>query len=410
MLPRLIWILAIASVPALADTAAVLPFWNASTVNAPDASNAAASIDWIGESIAETVRDGLGSRGVLALERNEVADAFHRLGLRERVPLTEGTVVKIGEELDVEQIVFGTFEFTPDPLPRATDSAKPPGAHGSLKISARILDLKRMRMGPAFVESGAIEDLATLQAHLAWRTLSLIAPGVAPPESEFRTVRAAVRLDAEENYVRGLLAHDPQAKEKFFTQAARLDARFDHPCYELGQIHYRRKEYRQAVDWLVKVQPESLHYREAQFLLGLALYQSGDFDGAQKAFQTILLTVPLTGVINDLAATESRRNLPQAADDFRKAVAADPNDADYRFNLGYVLWRKGDFAGAAENFRAILTAHPGDQTAALLLERCARKQGPLPSDARLTGIERLKTDYEERAYWQLKTMLEQKDR
>lgn len=389
---------ALAALPALADTAAVLPFWNTSN---PHPSN----LDWIGESIAETIRDALGSRGVLTLERNDIDDAFHRLGLRERSALAEGSVIKIGEELDAEQVIFGTFQFT---SAAASQADKGPGTHGSLKIVTRILDLKRLRLGPEFDETGALEDLATLQAHLAWRALTLIAPKLAPPESDFRTVRAAVRLDAEENYVRGLLANDPEQKEKFFLQAARLDPRFEHPCYQLGEIHYRRREYRQAAEWLSKVGPGNLHYREAQFLLGLSLFESSDYAGAQKAFETIAATVPLSEVFNDLAAAESRRNLPQAVDDFKKAADGDPNDADYRFNLGYVLWKKGDFLNAAGHFRAVLAQHPGDRMAQLLLERCASKQGLTTADARLIGMERLKTNYEERAYWQLKSMLEQK--
>jgi tetratricopeptide (TPR) repeat protein len=390
---------ALAAVHALADTAAVLPFWNTST----DVHQA--NLDWIGESIAETIRDALESRGVLTLERPDIDDSFHRLGLRERTGISEGSIIKIGEDLDAEQVVFGTFTFTPEPT-----TAEKPGAgmHGSLNISARILDLKRLRLAPEFNETGSLEDLATLQAHLAWRALALLAPKLAPPESEFRTVRAAVRLDAEENYVRGVLARDSEQKEKFFLQAARLDPHFEHPCYQLGQIYYRKREYREAAEWLSKVSPDSPHYREAEFLLGLALFESTDYSGAQKAFQTIAETVPLSEVFNNLGAAESRRNLPQAVDDFKKAADGDPHDADYRFNLGYVLWKKGDFAAAAEHFRAVLAQHPDDRMAALLAERCARKQGLTVADARLIGLERLKTNYEERAYWQLKMMLEPK--
>ena len=351
-----------------ADTVAVLPFWNGAATPKPN-------LEWIGESIAETVRDALGSRGVLTMERDDTVEAFERLGLRERIAISEGSVVKLGQELDAEQVIYGTFEFTPN-------GAAGAGAHGSLKIAARILDLKRLRLGPEFVETGALEDLATLQAHLAWRALAMLAPKFAPPESEFRSVRAVVRLDAEENYVRGVLARDPETKEKFFLQAARLDARFAHPCYRLGQLHYRRKEYRQAADWLVRVGPENFHYREAEFLLGLSLYQSGDFVGSAKAFETILAAVPLTEIFNDLGAAESRKNLPQAIDDFRRAVAADPDDTDYRFNLGYALWKKGDFISAAEHFKMILSKNVEDPWAALRREafaRCAKKQALNPS-------------------------------
>ncbi|HLX46182.1 MAG TPA: tetratricopeptide repeat protein [Bryobacteraceae bacterium] len=402
-------ILALAGVPALADTAAVLPFWN-STANArPN------NLDWIGESIAETVRESVGSRGLPIIDRDEIKDAFHRLSLRQLAVLSQASVIKIGEELDAEQIVYGSFEFTPAaPATNAPVNGLAPGTRGSLRISARIIDLKRLHQGPEFAETGALEDLATLQAHLAWRALALLAPKLAPPESEFRSVRVAVRLDAQENYIRGLLTRNADQREKFFLQASRLDSRFADPCYRLGQIHYERKDYRQAAEWLEKVGAEDLHYREARFLLGLSLFQSADYAGAQKEFQTIAAAVPLMEVYNNLAASESRRNQPQAADDFRKAVEGDPSDPVYQFNLGYALWKKGEFSGAAEHFRAVLDHTPDDQMATLLLGRCLKKQGLQAhaagntSEARLTGLERLKTNYEERAYWQLKAMVEQK--
>lgn len=394
------WIVGLlaAALPAMADTTAVLAFWNTST--------AQPNLDWIGVSIAETIRESLGERGLLTLDRDEMEDALNKLGLRDRVVLSEASVLKIGETVDAEQIVFGTFEFTPDAAPPASDLPKPAGAHGSLKITARILDRKKFRLSPEFTESGSLEDLATLQAHLAWRALANLAPKLAPPESDFRTVRTPIRLDAEENYVRGLLARDPAQKERFFLQAARLDPRFGHPAYQLGQIHYNRKEYSQAADWLQKIPTEDPHYRESQFLLGLALYQTGDFAGAQKQFQMIAAVVPLDEVWNDLAASENRRNLPAAVDDFRKAAKGDPADPDYQFNLGYALWKQGDFTDASENFRNVLSRNPDDAMATLLLGRCLKKQGyHAQADARLSALERLKTNYEERAYWQLKAML-----
>jgi tetratricopeptide (TPR) repeat protein len=233
----------------------------------------------------------------------------------------------------------------------------------------------------------------------------LLAPKLAPPESEFRSLRPPVRLDAEENYIRGLLARSPDQQERLFLQAARLDTRFGHPNYQLGKIHYDRKEYRQAADWLQKISPDDVHYREASFLLGLALFQFSDFTGAQKAFQAVADVVPLSEVYNDLGAAQSRRNLPQAMESFRKALDGDPNDPVYHFNLGYALWKKGDFAIAADRFRAVLERQPDDEMATLMLGMCLKKQNSRTADPRLETLERLKTNYEERAYLQLKALV-----
>jgi len=377
--------------PLAAETAAVLPFLN-KTANSPN-------LDWIGESVAETVREAFGITGIMTLERNEVQEAYRRLGLRQELPLTEASIMKIGETLDAEQVVYGSFQFTP--------AASGPVTTGSLRVSARVLDWRHMRASPEFTETGALEDLATIEAHLAWRALAQIAPAMAPAEAEFRSLRMPIRLDAEENYIRGLLAHSTEQKEKYFSQAAHLEPHFAHAYYQLGLIHYQRKEYKLAVASLEKVGLADIHAHEASFLLGLARFHSGDFKGAQQTFQMIAAAVPLSEVFNNLGAAESRANLTQASvDDFRRALQGDANDLSYRFNLGYALWKKGDYIAAAESFRALLDLDPNDPAAALLLARCLKKQGPRANpDPRLDNLERLKTNFEERAYMQLKSLL-----
>jgi len=384
------------------DSCAVLPFRNGSLKQATGASS---NVDWLGVSVSETLRDALDLRGLVTFGRDDLQEAFQRLRLSPHSTLTQASVMKIGEALDAEQIIYGEFVLHPAEAPAAGAS------HGSLTISARVLDRKRLRESALFSESGAIEDLTAIEAHVAWRALSIIAPSLAPPESDFKSMVPAVRLDAEENYIRGLMSADPQQREKLFLQASHLDARFAHPLFELGQIHYQRKEYRDAAAWFQKIGPEEVEYHHAGFLLGLALFQAGDFAGAQRAWQSIVAAVPLGEVYNNLAAAESRRNLPQAADDFRKALQADGSDPDYHFNLGYALWRSGEFAAAAESFRADLERNPDDSAATILLGRCLKKQ-PFragdANDARLQAIERIKTTYEERAYRQLKSLLDRK--
>jgi len=388
-----------AAISLFADDTAVLPFANIS-------SNTASNVDWIGESIAENLRATFSARGILTLERDRIAEAYRRLQLRERAELTEASILKLGEVLDAEQVVHGTFLYTPASVIGGTPGTT---SKGSLKIQVRVSDRRRLRQSAVFEESGAVEDLATLEAHLAWRALNAVSPAQAPAESEFRSLRMPVPLDALENYIRGLLAAAPEQKEKYFAQAARQAPDFSAPAFELGKIHFERKDYREAAQWLEKIGPTENHYREASFLLGIARYHAGDFEAAQKAFQMISSKVPISAVWNNLGAAESRQNLSQSIDTFRKALDQDPSDPDYRFNLGYALFKKGDFTSAADRFREVLDRDPGDQMATLLLGRCLKKQGlraATPSDARLQALERLKYAYEERVYFQLKSILE----
>src|SRR5579872_3188071 len=91
------------------QTVAILPFANVSRTGM--SSSDPSALDWIGESIAETLREAGGARGVAVLERDELLDAYRRLKLHERLQLTEASILKIGESVDAEQVVSGTFEY-----------------------------------------------------------------------------------------------------------------------------------------------------------------------------------------------------------------------------------------------------------------------------------------------------------
>jgi hypothetical protein len=149
---------------ASADTFVVLPFANLSRNP---------NLDWIGESIADEVRETLAARGVIVLDRNDREEAYRRLGIRRNVLLTRASIIKIAEAIDAEQIVYGEFEFVPSP-PNITTS------RGTLKISGHILDRKGLRQGPEFSELGGLEDLAAIQQRTSWRALKILQPGAAP--------------------------------------------------------------------------------------------------------------------------------------------------------------------------------------------------------------------------------------
>jgi len=371
-----------------AETVLVLPFFNQSK------SANSANVDWIGESISEALRESLISEGVLALEREDRLEAFRRLSLRSNTVLTRASIIKTGEALDASEVVYGHYDLTPAGL----DSS---GSRGVLRIGARVLSLKRLKQGQELEESGAVEDLAALEARLSWQALKELSVDTAP-EEEFLRARPRVRLDALESYIRGLLAANPEQQHRFFTQAARLDATYSQPCFQLGKSYWRKKDYRDAAGWLGRVQRSDPHYLEAQFFLGLCYYQMGDYMASAKCFGTVAATVPLNEVYNDLGAAQTRSNLTAAIESFRKALEGDSTDPDYHFNLGYALWKAGQFPAAADSFRAVLERSPNDEEAAALLSHAERRELFRPGSE---GHERLKTNYEETAYRQLKAEL-----
>jgi tetratricopeptide (TPR) repeat protein len=375
-----------AAVIGRADTYAILPFFN-------DSGNA--NLDWIGESVAERIREALAAQGIMTHERDDRQEVYRRLGVRPYAQLTRATIIKIGQSLDAEKVIYGEFDLKP---------ADEKGSASSIRLAAHILDLKGLRQGPEFAEIGPLEDLASLQRHLAWQTLQLIAPKTAPAEADFDRAARKTRVDALENYIRGLLATSSEQKTRLFTQAIRLQPDYSQAQYQLGLLYFEKKDYRAASDWLSKVSLADLNIRHATFYLGLSRYYTGDYAGAQAAFEQVAKSVPLSEVLNNLGAAQSRRNLPEALDSFAKALEGDSADPVYHFNVGYALWKQGKFEEAADRFRAVLDRDANDSQATLMLGRCIKKAPYKAGDSR-ENFERLKTNYEESAWWQLKAVL-----
>jgi len=379
-----------------ADTVAVLPLFNINGSIAPD-------LNWIGESVAETIHETLSAYGMLTLSRDDRVEVYRRMGVRPEVLLTRATVMKIGQTLDAGQVVFG--DYTIDPSAFSSQSIKAP-----IRIVAHVIDLRKFKEAQSFEQDGILENLSQLEMSLAWQVLHQVTPGSAPSEDIFRRERPVIRVDAMESYVRGLMtpAASADLRIKFFTQAAKLDDRFSQPNYELGHILFARKDYHGAAGWLTKVARADSHYMEASFQLGICRYYEGDFDAAIRLFRMVADEVPLNEVFNNLAAALSRRNDASAAEGFHKALQGDEGDPDYWFNYGYALWKLGQYAKAAEQFRAALQRSPGDTEATSFLGRCLRNDPWKPGDPRTEGRERIKTLFEDSAYRQLRAELKNK--
>jgi tetratricopeptide (TPR) repeat protein len=370
-------------------TSLVLPFFNHTQSQ---------NLDWIGESIAESIGDSLASEGQLVLGRADRLEAYRRLSLRPGAELTHASIMKIGQALDASNVIYGSYELSPNPAS--------PQSKGTLRLTARILDLKHTHLSPDFIEPGALEDLASIEVRLAWQSLKQLDPATRLTQADFIKDRPSVRIDAVENYIRGLLATTPEQRMRFFSAATRLDERYAPPAFQLARIYWEKKDYKTSATWFDRVTRTDPRYLEAQFFLGLCRFYTGDYAAAEHCFTLVAEQVPLNEVLNNLGAAQARQKKSEAAAaSFAKAIDGDSADPDYRFNLGFTQWRAGQYAAAVQSLRAATERNPSDQEATSLLGRALKQDGPRTGDPRSENRERVKANYEEEAYRQLQAEL-----
>jgi tetratricopeptide (TPR) repeat protein len=356
-------------------------------------------LDWIGESISETLMTELGASGQIVLDHASRQKGYQRLGLKSSTLYTKATLVKLGQTLDAAVVCYGSYQIT---LPSSDAQVR----DGSIKLSARLLDLRKLRDASQLSESGRLIDLSRLEEHLAWQAIHSLDPQSSVSADDLLKASKLIRLDAKESYIRGLIATDPEQKQKWYEQSAKLDPHYSKPAYELGKLAFNRQDYRQASAWFGTIPSTDPLHLEATFRKGLSCYMAGDYASAERSFRDLLQAAPLNEVLNNLAASESKQNEPSALDDFRRALDGDDLDPTYNFNLGLLLYRQAKYDEAARHFQAVVEHAPSDQQAEALLSKCQQRIPYSSSAGHAPVAERLKENFDLAAFKQLKAMLQ----
>jgi len=293
-------------------------------------------LGWMSESFAEILSLRLAGPKRYVLGRDERNAAYSQLGLPLAAPLTLASEYKVAETLGLDWALVGTFNVEGD----------------RLTTRAQLFDVPRLKLSPPVEATGALAELVDLQTTLAWRLLALQDPAfTVGKEEEFRARFPTVRLDAFENYIRGILAVDDESRVRFLREADRLNPADHHPAFELGRFYFGQKDYEKSLQWLLKVEPPEENYQEALFLRAIDHYFLGQMTAAEKACEHLAGETPLTEVRNNLGVMKARRGLyPEALADFTQAYQGDPTDPDICFNLGVCLWYLKRWDEAARYF------------------------------------------------------------
>ncbi len=296
------------------------------------------NLDWIGESFVEVLSNHLNSAQFLVVDRRERAAAFDILGVSNSTILSNATIYKAAELLDTDNVILGRYEYQ----------------DGVLTATAQILNMEGPTLSKPITESGPLPGLLELEASLAWQIQNQLRPDYPVSRTQYVSHRNGPRLDAFESYIRGLLSRDRNQKIQYLRSASVLDPRFTEPAFAMGMIYYKDHDYRTAILWLSKIRSPDPDYLEANYFLGLSYLYQAQYDRAAASFRVVEKELPLDELYNNLGIALERSDRPGSIFYFEKAVASDPTDRDYQFNLGYAYWKRDDFGQAAEHLLAAL--------------------------------------------------------
>jgi tetratricopeptide (TPR) repeat protein len=358
------------------ETVLVVPFENQSK---------APGIEWISDSFPELLQERLNSATLFVLPREDRIRAYDRVGIPVGLHPSRATVYRIAEQLDVDYVVLGLYRFD----------------GRTFTTTAQLLDMRRQHLLPEISESGPLIQLIDIQTALAWDVLHELRPEISISRQAYLAAAPPLRLDAFENYVRGVTAASADEQIQHYREALRLNPTYSAALLQLGKAYYEGRQYAQAISTLSRMPGDDALARETNFYLGLAAYYQGDFQRADSAFHFVAARLPLAEVYNNLGAVNSHIDRKIAAQYFQKAIDADPNDPDYHFNLATELYRGDDLAGASRQLRETLSLKTTDSEARSLLNAITSDAASSNRGAKKTPAERIRTNYDESSFRQL---------
>jgi tetratricopeptide (TPR) repeat protein len=227
------------------------------------------------------------------------------------------------------------------------------------------VDVTNLRMLPAVSVRGEMRDLMGVFSALAWQLTRELDPAFNGSEETFVAAGREIRLDAFEQYIRGITEPDQAERQRHLEQAVKLSPGFGPAWMALGREDYNQQQYMEAAEAFAKVDRGGADGLEAGFYRGLSLLFSGEYAPAADAFADVARVLPLAEVVNNEGVAVSRQG-KDGTSLFIQAAAADPDAADYHFNLALSLKRHGNVPGAINELAQCLKLRPGDSEAQAL--------------------------------------------
>ena len=358
----------------------VLPFDNAT---------GQPNLEWIRDAVPEILDARFASAGFAPMNRADRMYALDHLGLPQQFQPSRASALKLAQTLDVDSIIVGSYRMEGT----------------GIVVEARVLDVPHLRMSDAVMARGEMHDLVAIFDSLAWRLTRVMDSGFNVAQDTFLAAGASLRLDSFEQYIRGISEPDQQERERHLKQAVALSPNYSPAWMALGRENFNGQQYEEAAAAFAKVSPNDPDALEAGFYRGLSLLYFGSYPQAQESFAGVARELPLAEVLNNEGVAVSRQD-HDGTGLFVQAAAADPNDADYHFNLAVSLKRHGSEANALNELNQCLKLRPSDTEAQQLLAAWKTPNSADANDA-AEPLERIVRTFDAGAFKQAALMMDQ---
>ncbi len=227
------------------------------------------------------------------------------------------------------------------------------------------------------------------EAEAAWKALAKQYPGRPEPLAELGLLEAK-----QQHYAEAIV---------WYKKAMAVNPALPGLRLNLGLAYFKASHYRDAIEELTPLQKEQPDEQRLTILIGMSHYGLEQFSEANPLLKqaadrdpkntTLLLTLAHSCLLSNQypcvvdayhrmiglnaesaeadmlvgEALDAMKDADGAVREFRAATTVNPKEPNVHFGLGYLLWKKNDYAAAASEFKAELENDPQHVQAMLYL-------------------------------------------
>ena len=185
------------------------------------------NLDWISEAVPEVLNRRLASAGFMPISRDDRLYALDHLGLPSTFHPSRASAIRLAQTLDADYVIVGSF---------STSGSR-------FRASAQVLKMDALHMSAPLQEEADMTHLLDVLNSLAWGLAKQIDPQFPVARNTFVAAGSGLRMDAFENYIRGLIENDPAEQIRHLKESVRLDPGFSPALLALGKAYFANQQF-----------------------------------------------------------------------------------------------------------------------------------------------------------------------
>jgi len=347
-------ILILAGTASAFQSIVVLPFSNESQTQ---------QIYWLGEGFAESLSEEMFLKDAYIIQRPDRKAAYDSLRLPYVGHISRATMLKIGEKIGANYIVFGSYTLH----------------ENNLSVKVQVIQAASSRLSKTIEAAAPLDNLYDVQVTIKEGLKSyFISEKLVPVVTQ--SVQSPVPLHAYELYIKGLLESSDQEKVALLYRAIEAHPGYPEAILRLGSALFRLGRYGESNEILGGLDQNGLFRARVDFMTALNLYYSKDYSTAVHKWYEMTVSYPHAEIFNNIGIALIKKNeLQDATWYLSRAVDLDPENADFQFNLAVCYFQKGETEGAVRHFREAILLSPTSDQALYWLAKTLEKAGSVES-------------------------------